>query len=432
MVIYTVKSGDTLYGIAERYGADSALIARDNELDNPDSLTVGQALVIRTPQSVHKVGAGENLYSVAQRFGVSVNSLWRNNPQLAGRTALSEGDTLVISDEPKKYDGEIEVNAYVYPSVDKDILRKTLPYLTYLTVFSHGIEENGELGDIDDESVIDLAREYGVSPLMSVSNINSDGFYSPELAELILGNADIQNILIGEIVRRVAERRYGGVSVDFEYVPEALSGAYADFISRLDEKLGSGGYPVFASLAPIEGDDGEKALFGGHDYAALGESADRLMLQSYGWGYMYGEPRAISPADRVADTLSYAVGHTNPQKLFLGMPNYGYNWKLPYISGESRAEGLSNKRALSLASDKLAAIEYDDTAEAPFFKYYDKSGGKAVEHEVHFEDARSVENMLAKAKESGLAGVSVWNAMNYFPQLWLLLNQSGNIKKALK
>ena len=97
MIIYTIEKGDTLYDIAKRLGADEKLIARDNEIVNPDVLTVGQSLVIRTPQTLHTVSEGENIYTVAQNYGVSTNQLWRNNPNLGGGVALRAGEMLVVS-----------------------------------------------------------------------------------------------------------------------------------------------------------------------------------------------------------------------------------------------------------------------------------------------------------------------------------------------
>ncbi|MBO5416713.1 MAG: LysM peptidoglycan-binding domain-containing protein [Clostridia bacterium] len=432
MIIYTVEQGDSLYEISKRFSADAELIARDNELRDPSRLTVGQTLVVRTPQTLHKVAEGENIYSVAQKHGVTVNQLWRNNPHLVGGTSLREGDRLVINDETPRYGRELAVNAYAYPSVREDVLRKILPYLTYLTIFSYGIEEDGELTDIDDERLIELARAYGVAPLMMISNLTPEGYYSPELVRLMLTDTDIQNILIGEIIRTVAEKRYGGILLDFEYVPEDISGAYAEFIERLNEKLGSGGYPVFASASPRSEGGESGILYDGHDYASLGTVSDGVMIQSYEWGYMYGEPMPIAPADKVRDVLKYSDGKVAPERLFLGVPDYGYDWSLPYEAGVSRAEPISNADAVDFAAEKRAAIEYDSVAQSPFFKYYDRADGTPRAHEVWFGDARSSQAMLDMADEFKLGGVSVWNAMRYFPQLWLLINGMYNIKKVLR
>ena len=46
-----------------------------------------------------------------------------------------------------------------------------------------------------------------------------------------------------------------------------------------------------------------------------------------------------------------------------------------------------------------------------------------------FEDARSIRAKLALAGEYQLHGVSVWNIMRWFPQLWLVLNNLYEIEK---
>jgi lipoprotein NlpD len=46
---YTVRSGDTLYSIAFRYGLDQRQLAQWNNLRNPNQINVGQRLVLRAP-----------------------------------------------------------------------------------------------------------------------------------------------------------------------------------------------------------------------------------------------------------------------------------------------------------------------------------------------------------------------------------------------
>ena len=41
MIIHTVKSGDTIFNIARKYGVPPQKIIENNELYNPDILTVG-------------------------------------------------------------------------------------------------------------------------------------------------------------------------------------------------------------------------------------------------------------------------------------------------------------------------------------------------------------------------------------------------------
>lgn len=94
---------------------------------------------------------------------------------------------------------------------------------------------------------------------------------------------------------------------------------------------------------------------------------------------------AVAPLPNVRAVLDYAVTEIPPEKIFLGVPNYGYDWPLPFIQGTTRAQSISNQRAIELAIAHDVAIQYDSTAQSPFFHYTAKDG---TVHEVWFEDAR--------------------------------------------
>lgn len=139
----------------------------------------------------------------------------------------------------------------------------------------------------------------------------------------------------------------------------------------------------------------------------------------------------MSPINEVRRVIDYALTEIPPQKLFVGIPNYGYDWPLPYVRGETRAQSLGNVQAVERALDRNAAIEYDETAQAPFYTYYDRpeTYADAVEHIVWFENARSSEAMLRLVAEYGMTGAGVWNIMRYFPAFWLVANQLYTIRK---
>jgi len=84
MIIYTVQSGDSVYSIARKNGTTPSRIIIDNNLENPGRLSVGQSLVLLYPTQTHTVRGGETLSAIARMYGVSVDTLWRNNPALAG------------------------------------------------------------------------------------------------------------------------------------------------------------------------------------------------------------------------------------------------------------------------------------------------------------------------------------------------------------
>ncbi len=426
MEIHVVGRGDTLYSIATEYGVPMSRLIADNGLTDPSRLAVGQTLVVRFPERTYTVRPGDTLESVSRSQGISLRALWRANPNLAGGAELYPGQTLVLSYRGEKK-GVLSVNGYAYPFIDPSLLRQTLPFLTNLTPFTYGITQAGTLVELDDEALIASAKDYGVAPLMHLSTLTEEGGFSNELASLVLNDRAVQNRLVEAIRVQLSRRGYVGLDVDFEFVFPQDAGPYAAFIDRLRRELNPLGYPVIVALAPKTSAQQRGALYEGHSYAALGQAANQALLMTYEWGYTYGPPMAVAPLPNVRRVVEYALTEIPPSKLWLGVPNYGYDWPLPFVAGESKATSISNVFAVELAVRYGVEIQFDQTAQSPWFRYTDENG---VEHEVWFEDARSIQAKLALIPEYGLYGAGYWNLMRPFPQNWVVLDSEYTIREA--
>lgn len=425
MVIYTVKPGDTLESIARENGTTQERLIIDNEITSPNDIVVGEALVIQYPNRTYTVKQGDTLSGIARMYGTTEKALLRNNPVLEGVPLIFPGQTIIIDyqgdDQPKR---TVETNGYAYPFIDEAVLRRTLPYLTYLTVFTYGFTPSGELIVPDDQRLIDIAKSYGTAPVMQISTLTGDGVFSNELSKGLLSDELVQDKLIDAIIGNMKQKGYYALDVDFEYVHADDRERYVRFAEKLRERLSAEGYKLFIALAPKTSGDQPGLLYEGHDYRQLGNAADNVLLMTYEWGYTYGPPMAVSPLPNVRRVLDYAVTEIEPDKIFMGVPNYGYDWRLPYIRGESMAESLSNVAAVDLARRNRVEIQFDDEAQSPFFYY---TGEDGASHVVWFEDARSIDSKLQLIDEYGLNGGSWWNVMKYFPQNWLVLNSLYNI-----
>lgn len=418
MNIHIVKSGDTVSKIAQQYGVPQFVVTTLNNLEDIPNLVVGQALLILVPTQYHTVNQGETVYSIAQQYGVSVNRIYLNNPILRGQNLVYPGQTLVISFESDRT-REIDVNGYAYPYIDRNLLRSTLPYINYMTPFTYGITNSGGLVDLDDEEIIALANEYGVTPLMHLSTLTEQGGFSNELASMVLNSPEIQDSLTSDIIENIQNKGYGGLDIDFEFVYPQDAQLYGDFIGKLAGELNPLGYDVVAALAPKTSDTQRGLLYEGHDFRAIGENANAVLLMTYEWGYTYGPPLAVAPIRNVRQVVEYALGIIPPEKIFLGIPNYGYDWTLPYVKGESRADSISNVEAIQIAARNGAEIQFDEVAQSPWFRYTDSEGR---EHEVWFEDVRSIQQKFNLINEKNLRGAGYWNLMRPFQQNWSLLD----------
>lgn len=262
MEIHIVTQGDTLYSLSARYGVPLSQIAGDNGLSPGEVLVVGQALVIRFPDQTHTIQPGETLFSISREYDISLRELYRNNPGLTRRETVWPGETLVLSyrQEPGS---EMTVNAYAYPFINDVLLRSTLPFLTYVTPFTYGFTETGELVPLRDGAIIARAEEMGTAPLMHLSTLTAEGSFSNDLANLLLNDPDLQEQLMDSIVDTLREKRYHGLDVDFEYVFARDAPAYAAFLAKLTRRLNPLGFPVIAALAPKTSASQPGLLYGG-------------------------------------------------------------------------------------------------------------------------------------------------------------------------
>ena len=340
------------------------------------------------------------------------------NPSLHGLPVLTAGTVLTLSYASPRL-GSLSVTGYAYPFIDRQLLRETLPFLSYFIPFTYGVTEQGTLVELDDQELLDTAESYGISSLLHLSSLTEQGNFSSELIGLILGSPALQDVLVEEVVRMLYEKGFAGADVDFEYVPPAAAAQYPLFLEKLHRRLEPLGFLLFSALVPKTSDDQPGAFYEGHLYREIAAASDFVLLMTYEWGYTYGPPMAVAPLPSVRQVLDYAVTRMPREKIYMGIPNYGYDWPLPFVQGETRAESIGNVQAVDIARRYGAAIHYDTYAQAPYFHYADESGRQ---HEVWFEDARSIDAKLRTAFEYGFQGVGYWNLMRPFPQNWALLD----------
>lgn len=68
-----------------------------------------------------------------------------------------------------------------------------------------------------------------------------------------------------------------------------------------------------------------------HDYASQGQIADFVTLMTYEWGWAGGPPLAIAPINEVQRVLNYAITVIPRNKILMGIPLYGRDWKIPWM-----------------------------------------------------------------------------------------------------
>ncbi|BDG46549.1 LysM peptidoglycan-binding domain-containing protein [Parageobacillus sp. KH3-4] len=416
---HTVRSGETLWTIARRYGVSLDAIVQANRISNPSVIYPGTVLLI--PPRTHTVQRGETLSQIAERYGTTVQDILRAN-RIADPNVIFTGMVLTIPHSKPV----IEVNAFTIDSGEQGAqqVREVGRHLTYVSLFAYAIREDGGLQPFDDAAIIQAATAERVVPVMAITNFTYQDPGS-RLAQTILSNVQLQNRLLDNIVRTMREKGYRGLNIDFENVYPTDRERYNQFLQRAVERLHREGYFVSTSLAPKTSGEQKGLLYEAHDYPAHGRIVDFVVLMTYEWGYRFGPPQAISPIHQIRRVLDYAVSVIPRNKIFMGFQIYARDWVLPHVQGQE-AETFSPQEAVERAIRYGAAIQYDPTAQSPFYRYADSQGRT---HEVWFEDARSAQAKFDLVKEYQLRGISYWVLGYSYPENWALLEDNFHIRK---
>ena len=423
--IYTVQRGDTFFSVSRKLGVSQDLLAEWNGLSPPYRLAVGQALIALTPRETYSVQSGDTLSAIARKTGVSPRGILANNPALAGGlNEIFPGQTLVLSfSDERTY--EISTNGSAYPFIGDAALYGNSPYFSFVSPFTYGFTPDGELIPPDAQRIVAVSSSLGAAALLHLSTLTENGTFSSALAAALLKDPSARRALVSNILGAVRQNGYAGLDVDFEYIDAADAALYASFIAEAREELNRYGYIVIAALAPKSYAAQPGQLYEGHDYRLIGAAANFVSLMTYEWGYTYGPPMAVAPIDSVRRVVDYAVTEIAPEKIYMGIPNYAYDWTLPYVSGARGALSIGNDEAVRLAVEVGAEIFFDERSQTPFFNYYTEGDL----HEVWFEDARSIDAKFSLLREYGLYGAGIWNMMRPFTQGFLYI-QATNVIRA--
>lgn len=380
MQIHVVQSDDSLFKLGRHYGVDYKIIAKENEIDPGKTLVIGQTIVISEAKPTPKIGV-------------------------------------------------IETNGYAYVNIPDDVLEKTLPHLTYISLFSYEALETGELKPIQAEGesrVLSQAVAARVIPVLVLTNLGKGGNFDPQLASTILSSEASVSKLLDNLVAIMHQKGYNGLDVDFEFVFPSDKTAYESFLGKAATRLHNEGFFISCAIPAKEAPEATSPFAGAYDYATIGNIVDNVTLMTYEWGYASSEPMAVAPIDAVERVSRFAASQMPSSKILMGIPNYGYDWPTPFKPGNiGKTTGIV--QAVETARSRSQDIRFDEQAQTPWFQYFEntKQG-----REVWFEDARSAKAKLSLAARHNLGGFSYWNINRFWPQSWLVQESMYDVAKS--
>lgn len=419
-----VQQGDTIDSVAQKFNISSDKLMADNGIRINYPLVVGQTLVITHPVQVYTVKEGDTLGGIAEAHKVTVMQLLQNNPQLANRQYIYPGEEIVISFDNNR--GSLRIAGFTYPFIREEILRMTLPYLTYLPIFNYRISSAGELiGGDEDIEVIKTAELYDTESTLVVTAFSQMGEIRTEIVLDILSNPQVQEKIIENLLMILKEKGYVGANLSFQLINEANQQLFLDYSTRVYNSLHQEGYSVFLTINPGLAFNGVEVTFEKINYSSFSEVSDGILFLSYDWGTTERPPIQFSIVS-TKPLLDYIVAQVPLEKIRIAIPTLGYDWQLPYEQGKTKANALNYDSVMALAVEMNAVIQFDENTLSAYFEYTDIN---ERQHIVWFKDARSIDSAVKILQGYGISGLGIWNIMYYFSQLWLVINTGYQIVK---
>lgn len=273
--------------------------------------------------------------------------------------------------------------------------------MTGVGPFWYRATKDGSLESKESQLVYDTARSLGLKVYPLITNKTGS-------TDAVLGDPATRSVVIDNIVKLVKEKQYDGVNIDFELLPPKQRDNLTAFMAELYPKMKSMNKPLIISVFPQV--DVAEDVSGAYNYPELAKNADFLQIMTYDHHWSTSKPGPIAQIDWYEKNIKYAIDNCGgPHKVLIGVGVYGYDWE----TGKD-GETITYVDAITRAEQNGAKIMYDDVSQAPHFKYND--------HEVWFENDKSIAAKLDVIAKYKPAGIALWRLGQEQPEIWPLID----------
>ena len=420
MGVHVVGTGENLWAISNRYGVPIQTIVKQNGLLSANALVPGLALYIPDNQlsiRSYQIKPGDQIWKLAKRFNTEISAILAATG--IDPTQLYIGQIINI---PSPVKLEISTLGFLVPSGGSSILSildSLAEQLTYLAVVAYSFTAEGYAYiQIEDSAIVSHCKRLNITPLLMIRNFTGVDF-SAELAGHVLGNPTYRRNLILSIVNLTRQRGFGGVSIDFEFIPPPQRNDFNIFLREL--KIALGELILHVNVHAKTADLPTNRIVGAYDYAAIGNAADIVAVMTIDYGYPGGPPDPIAPIWWIEEVIQYALTQINPRKLQIAMPLYGYD----KVVGTNATHAMSVVSAQNQAITTGSPIEFDQRSMSPWYRHW----STGLEHIVWFEDIRSLIAKYRLIDIYNLLGTTYWQISLPAPQNWAYLSNNITVLK---
>lgn len=289
-------------------------------------------------------------------------------------------------------------------ALEQQTLLDNADILSEVNFFWYELAGDGSIrGGVMSSPGLQAARSAGLAVLPSIMNN-----FSAERVTNVVADPARRRQHVQDIVDLVGREQYDGIDIDYESLAPADRDNFSLFIEELAAALHRQGKLLSIAVHPKTSAEGAWDGPAAQDWARLGAAVDKFKIMTYDYHWSTSEAGPIAPVAWAEEVIAYAATLVPPEKTFLGVHFYGYDWV------NQSAESLVHRDVMKLVDDYQAQVERDESNEA----YFTYMAGR--EHTVYFADALSVQSKLTAIFERHptLAGIAIWRLGGEDPKVW--------------
>lgn len=292
-------------------------------------------------------------------------------------------------------------------SRDFEKLKTNADIVSEFNPFWYELAPDGSIeGVARDKEYVAQLRALGMRVVPTIANA-----FDRERVHRVIESAEARTAHAQLLVDLVLENDFDGIDVDYESLYAVDKEDFSLFIEELAEMLHAEGKLLSIAVHPKQDDEGGWEGPRAQDYARLGAAVDMFKVMTYDFSWSTSPAGPIAPLDWVQRVISYTTSVVEPQKVYMGLPFYGYDWQ------GSQADSKVWDQIQQLIVRHSPEVERDATNEG-HFEY-----GTYRPRTVYFNDGLTLETKLAAvfAEHPDLAGVAIWRLGGEDPANWDVL-----------
>ncbi|MGF7046738.1 spore germination protein YaaH [Paenibacillus sp. DS2015] len=274
------------------------------------------------------------------------------------------------------------------------------------------VKNDGSVKDSVDGSLVTWAHKNSKQVWAMVGN------YSDAVASHnVLSDSTKRSKVIAKLTQIAKDNNLDGLNIDFENVSGQDKADFTTFISTLENKLDAVGISLSVNVSPDLGTDWTEVF----DYAALGKAADYVILMGYDQHWSGApNPGSVSSLPWITGGLESLLKQVSPNKIILAVPFYSRDWEVSSKGATIRSTDITLGEQVGRVTTYRLKPVWNKTIQQYIVNYQQN----LVQHQIWFEESRSLTLKYQMGLERNIAGFAYWWTSAETADVWSALHNA--------